>query len=92
MENTYPSNYSLDNMLLARQFELQGKWYEARMFRLREGQMRDVAAIDMILEANAKGDEYRRLTAGVYEDYESRKINTAQMMEKLNEAHNKVYK
>lgn len=88
----YPSDSSLNNMIRARQFELEGKWAEARVLRKFERQDLDVQAIDLILESNKRGDEYRRLSSGVVEAWEARQINNSQLHEQLTEAWNKVYK
>ena len=92
MNKTYPpSDSSLNNMIRARKFENESKWEEARALRKAEGQHDHVATIDLIIESNRKGDEYRRLTEGVAERWERRELNNQQMTELLNEAHKKVY-
>lgn len=90
-EKVYPSDSSLNNMIRARKFEQEGKWEEARILRKFEGQTLDVQAIDLIIASNNRGDEYRRLTAGVVESWENRQINNSQLHDKLTEAWNKVY-
>lgn len=87
----YSDNYS-NNCIRARKFEQEGKWHEARQLRQALGQKSDVEAIDMIIDATNKGDEFRRLISGVYERYENREINNAELNQILTEAHNKVYK
>jgi len=87
----YPSEHTLNNLIRARKFEIEGDWHNARILRKFEGQEDHVKAIDMILESTRKGDEFRRLTAGLHEQYEERKINLYQLNEALNIAHDKVY-
>lgn len=91
-QSTYYSDNYLNNCIRARKFELDGKWHEARQLRKALGQKSDVEAIDMIIDATNKGDEFRRLIAGVYERWEKREINNSELNQILTEAHNKVYK
>jgi hypothetical protein len=91
MEKVYISDDSLNNLLRARKFELEGKWWEARKLRQFEGYQQDVQAIDMILESTRLGDEYRTLTKGAFEDLENRKINLYEFHNILNQAHKEVY-
>ena len=93
MNYTYPptDNY-LTNCINARKMELEGNWHEARRLRKALGHNEDVEAIDLIIEATRKGDEYRSLVSGVYEQYENRDINKYEFNKILTEAHDKVYK
>ena len=92
MENkVYISDNDLNNMIRARKFEHESKWDEARRLRVFLGQYDHVKTIDLIVESNRKGDEYRSLIEGVIEKYENREINNSQLHEILTEAWNKVY-
>lgn len=75
----------------ARALESAGNWEEARKAWLMLNRKSDVQAVEMIIEANRKGDAYRELTKGVVEDWEKRKINNSEMHTLLSEAHKKVY-
>ena len=91
MEKVFISDSSLNNMIRARQFELNGEWEKARELRKFEGQHEDVKAIDSIIEANRLGDLYRSKVAGAYEDYENRVTNTREFYAILTKAHKEVY-
>lgn len=91
MNNIYLSETYSTNCIRARKLENESKWEEARSLRIALGHMEDVAAIDMIIEATRLGDEFRRLTAGLYEQWENHVINNYQLHVALTEAHEKVY-
>lgn len=90
-QSVYYSDSYLNNCIRARQFELEGKWDEARQLRVALGHTDDVKAIDAIIEATRLGDKFRSLTAGLNQLWEDRVINNSQYHEKLQEASREVY-
>ena len=76
----------------ARRMENQGNWVGALGMWKKVNRKSDIEAVEMIIEANRKGDRYRELTAGVVEDWEKRKLNNRELHEKLEAAHNRVYR
>lgn len=91
VKGVFISDSSLNNMIRARQFEINGQWEQAKVLRKFEGQDDQVRAIDSIIEANTLGDHYRRLSAPVFEDFETHRINLYELHDLLAEAHTKVY-
>lgn len=91
MENVQVSTNYINDCVKARQLELQHDWLGARNIWKSLNRSLDVAVTELIIDANAKGDEYRRLTESVFQDFENRKINIYEFQAKLTEAHNKVY-
>lgn len=60
-KQVYVSDSDLNNYFRAKKYERAGEWSKARELWKAMGRTGDVAAIDMILESTAMGDEYRRL-------------------------------
>lgn len=90
-KGVFISDDSLNNRIRARQFEINGQWEQAKVLRKFEGQDDDVRAIDLIIDANSRGDDYRRLSSPIFEDFEARMINIYELHDLLTVAHTKVY-
>lgn len=78
----------------ARKAERDSKWWEAYRLWLCEGGdygRENAAACKTIAEAIDKGDQFRELIKGQYERWENHEINSRELHDILDEAHNKVY-
>ena len=77
-----------------RKLEFESRWEEAlkfwKLYDYTENKI-NVKAVEMIVEANRKGNEYRRLIAPHSERFEKRQLNIYQYNEELNKAHKTVY-
>jgi hypothetical protein len=77
-----------------RKLEFESKWEEAlkfwKLYDYTEDKI-NVKAVELIIEANRKGDEFRRLMAPYREKLENHLINIYQYNEELNKAHKEVY-
>lgn len=91
MNNVFVSDSYVNNCIRANKLEKEGKWEEARSLRIALGHLEDVEAIDMIIHATKLGDEYRRLSAPINEDYEARRLNIYEYTQIINEIHKQVY-
>ena len=77
-----------------RKLEGQGRWEEAlKMWKDYDytPDKINVKACQMIIDANAKGDEFRRKVGNAYEELQSHKLNLQQYSEIVNKAHKEVY-
>lgn len=91
MEKFLVTDEDINSIIRAKQFENKGEWWKAREIYVRLKRDIDVQAINMIIESTVKGNEYRRKSKSVFEDFEDRKINKYQFHELVTKIHKEVY-
>ena len=81
-------------LIYARRYEQSGEWEKAKEMFIKLGSCafrKDIASIDMILEATKKGDEFRKKTSLVKGYYESGLLTIGEYSLVLDNVYKQVY-
>lgn len=76
---------------LARKAELKGEWSEALKYWKLAGSKIDIAAVELIIESNRKGDLFREKSKSIFDLLEEKKITIYDAHEKLCQITKEIY-